>query len=83
MVLGGTVRNGVVVLDPTSALREGTRVRVEPESESTTSARRGSPKAVLSVSGTWDGPSDEIDALLAQVQTLRDEDIDPQHRQDR
>ena len=82
MVYRGTVNNGVVVLDPSASLRDGTRVRVEAESDPAISPRRGSPPAVLSVDPNWAGPPEEIDALLAEVQKMRDEDVDLQHRQD-
>lgn len=83
MVYGGTIKDGVVVLDSPVSLRDGTRVRVEPEPEPAASPTRGTPQAVLSIRTTWAGPADELDALLADVQRMRDEDIELQNEHDR
>lgn len=78
----GTIKNGVVVLDSAADMKDGTRVRVEPEPESLASFSRGSPQAVLSVKMKWAGPPNEVDALLDEVQRLREEDLELQKQRD-
>jgi hypothetical protein len=82
MTYNGTVRNGVIVLDRAAALEDGTRVRVEPEPEKSESLRRGSPEAVLAADLKWVGDPQELDDLLAEVQRMRDDDIELQRRRD-
>lgn len=74
MTYSGTVRNGVVVLDTSTGLKDGDRVRIEPEPDETT--RPGDPAALLAADVKWVGDPDEVDALLSEVQRMRDEDIE-------
>ena len=76
----GTVKNGVVVLDKTTAFTDGTRVRVEPDASSTQHSR-GTARSILSADLKWIGEPDELDRLLAEVQAMREEDLQLQRRQ--
>jgi hypothetical protein len=73
MTYRGTVRNGVVVFDAPTAFAEGTPVRVEA---------LPAAKAVAATTphfhpvGAWEGPPGELEQLLADVQSLRDADVD-------
>jgi hypothetical protein len=69
MTYHGTIKQGVVVLDNTPVLKDGTRVEVqfiEVAPEVTTS---------FHPVGAWEGPPGELDRLLAEVQAIRDTDI--------
>ena len=71
MVYQGTVVKGVIVPDRPGALREGTRVRIEPLGVETGSETRQHFHPV----GEWEGPPGELDRLLKEVQELRDADL--------
>jgi len=70
----GVVKKGVVVLEKPKALKDGTRVRVEPMT-----AKNGKPKKRKSQRlrrvGSWEGPPGEFERLLAEVQQMRDADL--------
>jgi len=78
----GTVRNGVVVLDTAAPFEDGTRVRVEADM-APSEPPRGSAQAILDADVKWVGQRDELDRLLAEVQKMRDEDVELQRRQGR
>jgi hypothetical protein len=67
MVYRGSVKNGVVVLEGSPPLKEGTEVRVEPiEAED---AERGTAKAIaraLASGAHWQGDPEEVDRFLAR-----------------
>jgi hypothetical protein len=73
MTYRGTIKNGVVVFDAPTALADGTPVRVEA---------LPAGKAVAPATphfhpvGAWEGPPGELDRLLADVQSLRNADLD-------
>ncbi|MCY2953034.1 MAG: hypothetical protein NTU53_13815 [Planctomycetota bacterium] len=69
MTYQGTVKHGVIILDPSAKLPEGARVRVETMDNQSASHPHFRPV------GTWDGPPGELDQLLTQVQQLRDSDL--------
>ena len=69
MTYQGTVKHGVIILDPSATLPEGARVRVETIDNHSASHPHFHPVA------PWDGPPGELDQLLAQVQQLRDSDL--------
>jgi len=73
MTYRGRVQNGVVVLDVQNALEEGTLVRVQPEEQ--VQLDRGSSRSLLDWRTRWAGPIHELDALLAEVQAMRDSDL--------
>jgi hypothetical protein len=65
----GQVKNGVVVLDDSRSLRDGTVVEVEPvESEQ---AGPGSAAAVLRHAGIWADQADEVDRLLDDIREMK------------
>jgi len=68
MVYRGTIKQGVVVLDEIPPVRDGTRVQVQLDD---TPPANHSFHAV----GSWEGPPGELDRLLAEVQELRDADL--------
>jgi hypothetical protein len=71
----GVVKNGVIEIEGTKTLHEGTRVRVEPIDASAVS-ERGSAKAILERLTPWNGDDEEWDRLERQVQQLRDQDLE-------
>ena len=75
MTYRGTLKNGVIVFRKRPALPEGTEVRVEPLQRSHKSPRRPKRPSFRPV-GTWDGPPGELDRLLAEVQHMRDADVE-------
>jgi hypothetical protein len=81
MVYRGHIERGVVVLDDVAALPDGTQVEVRVESEAANCANAGtaspgSAHAVLSADVKWVGDSAELDGLLAEVQLMRNEDLE-------
>jgi hypothetical protein len=80
MICLGTVKDGVVVLDKTTAFAEGTRVRVEADASSPQHPR-GTAQSILSADLKWAGEPDELDRLLAEVHSMREEDVELQRRQ--
>ena len=69
----GTVRNGMVVFDAPTSLTDGTPVRVEPLAAVQPPA---SSQPHFHPVGAWEGPPGELDRLLADVQAMRDADVD-------
>ena len=85
MTLRGHIHNGAVILDAPTSLPDGTPVSIEPLATpaSHTPHPRGSAAAILSALrevGPWDGDPNELDRLLADVQSLRDRDLPPQRK---
>lgn len=69
MVYRGTIKHGTVVLDEAPSLRDGTRVQVQLTEEPAPSQPHFTPV------GSWEGPPGEFDRLLAEVQEMRDADV--------
>ena len=80
MTFHGHVQNGQIILDEPAGLPEGTRVSVEPISQNT-SAQVGEAAAILSAVEPWDGPLEELDLLLTEVQQMRDGDMLPRREE--
>ena len=79
MTYRGTVRDGVVVFeDSTAPLTDGTPVVVVPAPTEAGAPAAGSPQAVLTAGVKWAGDPRELDELLAEVQRMRDEDVELQ-----
>lgn len=58
--------------------RTGKPTSKKPRKRSPTRARqpkRGSAEAILQFAGCWHGPPGELDALLAEVQAMRDAEV--------
>ncbi len=70
----GRVRGGVVILPDDAALADGTDVVVEPIESGSLSSTKGSTQSLLACKARWAGSSDEIIALLDEVQQLREND---------
>ena len=74
MTYRGVVKKGVVVLEKPKALKEGTRVRVEPVAEKNGKPNKRKSQRLRRV-GSWEGPPGEFERLLAEVQQMRDADL--------
>jgi len=74
MTYRGVVKKGVVVLEKPNALKDGTRVRVEPMSTKNGKPRKRKNQRLRRV-GSWEGPPGEFERLLAEVQQMRDADL--------
>ncbi|HEY2588242.1 MAG TPA: hypothetical protein VGI81_21035 [Tepidisphaeraceae bacterium] len=74
MTYSGTVKNGVVVLDSPTGLKDGARVRAEPEAEQ--ASRPGDPAALLAADVKWVGELEEVDQLLVEVQQMRNQGVE-------
>ena len=74
MTYRGTFKNGVVVFDAPTALKDGTPVRVEPLPVEQTPVSPSMPH--FRPVGSWEGPPGELDRLLSDVQAMRDADLD-------
>lgn len=78
----GQIKNGVVVLDEWPGLEDGTVVEVEVadpterRSDRAPEPRRGTAQAILGADLKWAGPVEELDRLLAEVQRMREEDME-------
>jgi hypothetical protein len=76
MVYRGRIQNGQIVLDGTPSLPEGSAVLVEPVDQRD-GLGRGSAAGIIAALRPWEGPGDELDRLLAEVQGLRELDVLP------
>ncbi len=74
MTYRGIVKKGVVVLEKPKALKDGTRVRVQPLATKNGKPRPRKSQPLRRV-GSWEGPPGEFERLLAQVQKMRDADL--------
>jgi len=80
MIYRGTVKNGVIVLEGTPGLQDGTVVRVEPVDLSR--AQRGTAEAIMHAveSGAhWHGGADEADSLLAELKEMKQAELKAQN----
>lgn len=75
MTYRGKVKNGVVVFRKRQALPEGTEVRVEPL-QVAQKRRQPSQRQAFKPVGAWDGPPGELDRLLAEVEQMREADLE-------
>lgn len=83
MVYRGSVKNGVVVLEGSPPLEEGTEVRVEPV-ESSEEPRPGTAAAILRAleSGAhWQGDPEEVDRFLAELKEMKRAEVQAQLEQ--
>jgi hypothetical protein len=76
MTYRGHIQNGQIILDEPADLPEGTRVSVEPVFRSS-ATHTGSAAAILNSLEPWDGPPEELDHLMAEIQQMRDRDVLP------
>lgn len=77
MVYRGSVKNGVVVLEGSPGLEEGTEVRVEPV-ESENSPPLGSPERILktiAAGAHWQGDPEEVDRFLKDLKEMKREEV--------
>lgn len=80
----GRVQEGLVVLDQSSSLRDGTIVEVKPivtlpeASEPADQPHRGSAVAVLRYAGIWSAESEEVDRALAELRESKQEELSAQ-----
>jgi len=73
MTYQGRVKNGVVVFEGRSDLKEGTVVRIEPV-EAAGSHPRGSAQAIMNAvrsGASWQGESEEMDRLLSELKEAK------------
>jgi hypothetical protein len=75
MTYRGTVKHGVVVFQNAPPLKEGTSVRVEAIKPRAKATRPRTKRAFRPV-GQWQGEPGELQRLLAEVQQLRDSDLE-------
>ena len=73
MTYRGVVKKGVVVLEKPKALKDGTRVRVEPVTAKRKKSKPSNDR--IHPVGVWEGPPGELDRLLAEIQQMRDADL--------
>lgn len=76
----GRVERGLVVLDRSLPLRDGTIVDVEPISTETMldahmRPPRGSALAVLRHAGIWSAESEEVDHALAELRGIKEAEV--------
>ena len=74
MTYRGIVKKGVVVLEKPKALKDGTRVRVQPLAAKNGKSKPRKSQRLRRV-GSWEGPPGEFERLLAEVQKMRDADL--------
>jgi hypothetical protein len=74
MTYRGVVKKGVVVLEKPKALKDGTRVRVEPDTTKRKKSVKRKGDRIRPV-GVWEGPPGELERLLAEVQRMRDAEL--------
>jgi hypothetical protein len=77
----GHVRGGLIVLDQSSSLSDGTIVEVEPiAAVPATNDRppRGSASAVLRHAGIWSEESEEVDRALAALRQSKQDELSTQ-----
>jgi hypothetical protein len=75
MTYRGRIQNGVVVLEGSPALEEGTVVRVEAEESPAKSPPPGSPQAILNNPARWHGDPEEMDRLLAELRESKQDEL--------
>lgn len=80
MTYRGRVQNGVVVLEGSPPLEDGTVVNVEPLAENAREPRPGTAAAILRHAGTWAGDPGEIDRLLAELREMKWAEVEAQKK---
>ena len=78
MTYRGRFQNGVVVLEGSPSLEEGTVVTVEPIATTPQSPQRGSARAVMQNAGAWAGDPHEIDRLLDEIRRSKRVEVEGQ-----
>ncbi|MGB7159635.1 MAG: hypothetical protein WBD40_16330 [Tepidisphaeraceae bacterium] len=78
MVYRGSVKDGVVVLEGSPPLRDGTKVNVELIEEPRTGPRPGSAEAILGNPARWQGDPEEVDRLLAELKEMKRAEVQAQ-----
>ncbi len=76
MTYRGHIQNGQIILDEPADLPEGTRVSVEPMFQPS-STHSGSATVILNSLEPWEGPPEELDHLITEIQQVRDRDVLP------
>jgi hypothetical protein len=71
MTYTGEIHKGVVVLDGSPQLEEGTKVRVEI----TSNRHKANAEAVLNNTARWHGPDGEIDCLVSELREMKQEEL--------
>ena len=77
MVYRGSVKNGVVILEGSPPLKEGTPVRVEPI-EAEDLPPRGSAQRILQTIANgahWQGDPEEVDRFLKELKESKREEV--------
>jgi len=76
MTYRGRVKNGVVVLEGSPPLEEGTRVRVETDNApSPQPGTWAAIRAALDSGAVWEGDAAEMDRLLADLKEMKRDDV--------
>ncbi|HVT90355.1 MAG TPA: hypothetical protein VHD56_15995 [Tepidisphaeraceae bacterium] len=76
MTYSGKVTNGVIVLEGSLQLPEGTVVAVETIGPGNNQAKRGTAEAILNSSAHWHGDPNEIDQFLAELQNEKQAEVE-------
>jgi len=77
----GRIEGGLVVLDQSPSLRDGTIVDVEPISNAAGNSgdgvqpTRGSARVILRHAGIWSTDSEEVDRLLAEIRDAKEAEL--------
>jgi len=75
MQFEGQMLNGKVVFETPPDVEDGTAVRVEPLGHPADSPRRGSREAILQATTAWAGDAAELDRLLANLRSTKQEEL--------
>ena len=74
MTYRGRVKNGIVVLDGSPPIEEGTLVDVVPIVPQET-PRRGSAQAIMRHAGIWEPVAEEVDEQLEILKQIKQEEL--------
>jgi hypothetical protein len=75
MTYRGRVQNGVVGLEGSPALKEGTVVDVQPLATNER-PKRGSAEAIMRHAGIWADAADEVDQLLKELKDMKRAEVE-------
>jgi hypothetical protein len=73
MTYRGTVQNGVVVLESSAKLKNGTEVRVRPVKRKR--PKQGSAEAILQHAGIWADVQEEVDEQLRILREMKQQEL--------
>jgi hypothetical protein len=82
----GHIQGGLVVLDRSPSLRDGTVVDVEPVSTASQTSDEaaqpvlGSARAILRHAGIWSDESEEVNRLLAELRAGKEAELHEQNK---